>query len=1174
MMLTSRAADRWLSFIWLLPVLTSFFFLTAPVRAATNSVEVIVAQGTVEVARGGQSAWDLVSTNLPYRQLNPGDQIRTKEHSRATIRLSDLTLIELGPNAHLELLRPEDRSPGFSLSRGLLRLFHRGSPGDFYFRTPTASPVIRGTEFMLDVAADGSTRLDLLEGEAALTNNLGTLDLKSGDAALALSGSAPTRTAAPEATTVIQWCLYYPAVLHPDELLLSAQERSALADSIAAYRRGDLVEALAKYPPDRQPTSAHEKIYRAALLLAVGDVAGAEDLLKSLDDADERARLLAAALRTLVAAVKFQPHPTVEPTSDAAPLASSLLAESYYRQSRFQLDAALDLARSASLQAPDSAFGLAWARVAELEFSLGHTPEALEAADAALRVSPRLAQAMVVKGFILAAQNRTAPALAQFEDAIATDGKLGDAWLGRGLCRIRQGHTSEGAADLLVAAAQEPNRALLRSYLGKAFQDTGNTTRAAAELARAKQLDPNDPTAWLYSALVNQQQNRVNEAIHDLEYSQELNDNRQLYRSRLLLDQDRAVRQANLASVYQDAGLFDQSTREAARAVSSDYANPSAHLFLANSYAQLSEPISINLRYETVALSEYLVAQLLAPVSGSALSPYVSQQEYSRLFQRDGLGLSSATEYRSDLDQWRQRGVQYGAYKNMDYALDAYYATQNGNRPNNDFELLTLSAATRVQLSPDDTVFVEAVRTEFESGDLRQFYDQARSDPFLRINESQEPNVFAGYHHVWGPGSHTLLLAALLQDDFRLHTDTNQIPTFRRNPAGNIIGQLIPEFSQFRENLHSDFIAGSVELQQILQSSDNTLIVGGRYQHGEVETTATLAQVPSFSSVTFPSGTQSVNTDLQRAVVYGYDYWEAIDQLWLIGGASFDWISYPKNIDLPPLSSDQVEKHLVSPKVGLIWQPVTNTVLRGAYTRSLGGLYYDQSVRLEPAQVAGFNQAFRSLIPESIEGPVPGAEFETAGLDFSWRLPTDTYLGLGCEWLRADASRSIGSFDSAVFPPLAQPANTLEQLDFNEKSLAANVNQLIGRDWSLGLRYRISQAELSRRLPNVPVSVVPSASQKRSAVLQQLGLLVMFTHPSGFFAELEPQWWLQDNRSLPTEQFWQLNAFVGWRFARRRAELVVGGLNLTGQDYKLNPLNLHPELPRERTLQVSFNFNF
>jgi hypothetical protein len=46
------------------------------------------------------------------------------------------------------------------------------------------------------------------------------------------------------------------------------------------------------------------------------------------------------------------------------------------------------------------------------------------------------------------------------------------------------------------------------------------------------------------------------------------------------------------------------------------------------------------------------------------------------------------------------------------------------------------------------------------------------------------------------------------------------------------------------------------------------------------------------------------------------------------------------------------------------------------------------------------------------------------------------------------------------------------------------------------------------------------------------------------------------------------------RFARRHAELRVSLLNLLDRDYRLNPLTLYTELPRERTLAVSLKFYF
>ena len=53
---------------------------------------------------------------------------------------------------------------------------------------------------------------------------------------------------------------------------------------------------------------------------------------------------------------------------------------------------------------------------------------------------------------------------------------------------------------------------------------------------------------------------------------------------------------------------------------------------------------------------------------------------------------------------------------------------------------------------------------------------------------------------------------------------------------------------------------------------------------------------------------------------------------------------------------------------------------------------------------------------------------------------------------------------------------------------------------------------------------------------------------------------------LPGDYFWQFNALVGFRFPRRRAEIAVGLLNLTDRDYRLNPVNLYADLPRDRTL--------
>jgi len=74
-----------------------------------------------------------------------------------------------------------------------------------------------------------------------------------------------------------------------------------------------------------------------------------------------------------------------------------------------------------------------------------------------------------LRGFVLSAENNLKDAKNSFETAIALQSALGDAWLGRGLCLIKQGQLEAGRRDLLTAAALEPNRAIFRRYLSENF---------------------------------------------------------------------------------------------------------------------------------------------------------------------------------------------------------------------------------------------------------------------------------------------------------------------------------------------------------------------------------------------------------------------------------------------------------------------------------------------------------------------------------------------------------------------------------------------------------------------------------------------------------------------------------------------------------------------------------
>ena len=79
-------------------------------------------------------------------------------------------------------------------------------------------------------------------------------------------------------------------------------------------------------------------------------------------------------------------------------------------------------------------------------------------------------------------------------------------------------------------------------------------------------------------------------------------------------------------------------------------------------------------------------------------------------------------------------------------------------------------------------------------------------------------------------------------------------------------------------------------------------------------------------------------------------------------------------------------------------------------------------------------------------------------------------------------------------------------------------------------------------------------------------------------------WYLQDSlgrtypggtaqtATLPGDEFPQLNLMVGFRLKRQRGEITIGVMNLTGENYRLNPINSYEEFPRERVFYARLRF--
>jgi tetratricopeptide (TPR) repeat protein len=1195
-------------------------FAAAPEQGAA----LLTKENVVDVARSGAS-WQ---AGVPGQPLAIQDQVRTGELSRGTVRLTNLSVLRMDELTTIQILPPEQlgRSEGMNLRGGAVYFFSRERPENLRIQTPVATGALRGTEFHLRVAEDGRTTLTMLDGEVELRNAFGSVALHSGEQGEVVRGQAPRKTAVIETINIIQWCLYYPGVIDVDELKLPEEVGHKLASSVEAYRQGDVLGALRAYPMNRSAKSGPEQIYRAALFLTVGQVDKAEAALRQTTVRNSQRR----ALETLIAAVKYQPKQSAQGVASAQSsvansaqpqTASEWLAQSYYEQAQAKLESALAAAKRAVELSPS--LGFAWTRVAELEFSFGRTRNAARALEQGTLLAPKNAAAFALRGFVLSAQNRIGQAKESFEEAMILDGALGDAWLGHGLCLIRQGHNLEGRADIQTAATLEPNRALFRSYLGKAFSNAGEDREAELELKRSIEIDPNDPTPWLYSALQARQEHRLNAAVRDLEQSVELNDNRRLFRSEFLLDQDRAVRSTNLASIYQDDGMTELSVREATKAVEYDYADASAHRFLADSYNALRDPRRITLRFETPWQNELLLYNLISPVGGGSLSAFVSQQEYSKLFESNRLALTSTIDYLSN-GELHEVGSQYGIYDNISYDFDNEYLYQRSlNRPNSQTDNFEAVGRAKVQLSPQDTAYFEVQTVSLRTGDVAQHFDPNAFAP-IHYHEMQDPGVLLfGYHHDWNPGIQTICLFARLNDSNDLKNP--EFPsllvlgegarvgsqTFR---PGEVTFASLSTSLPLQQHYQSSFEIYDGEINQIFETTFNTLILGARFQQGSFDTTSNFNPAQNFpASVVLDSSVhQHVQVNFDRATGYVYDIVRPIKQLSLTFGLTYDSIEYPQNFRDAPILGTQSSIDRFSPKVGVTWNPMGQLVVRGAYTKALGGASFDESFLLEPTQVAGFTQVYRSIIPESIAGPVSAPRFENYGVSLEDRFSTGTYVGIKGTLQKSSVDRQIGTFQGQGEPPPPPPSpipidspvfasSTPERLRYDEQQLLITVNQLVGEEFSFGGVYRLTAARLEDIFPLLPASVYSRSrvenfealNPNRRATLQQLNLFALFNHPSGFFASADALWSHQENNQssliqvqqfdkntgalangVGNDNFWQLNARIGYRFHRNLAEISIGFLNITDQNYTLNPLNLYEELPRERTVLVRAKLNF
>jgi len=1109
--------------------------INAPLsRAATvcdpGVARMVSVQGNVVVLRVGQSQPQPARLNETYCA---GDRIQVGDKSRADVALANQPVLRLDQNTLITLAGLKDeRASIVELARGALHFFSR-LPRNLEINTGFVNAGVEGTEGLVQVEAD-RTLITIFEGKVLAANAAGSLPVTSGQSAVAVQGQAPVLRTVVRPRDAVQWALYYPPVTYfrPQDFQGAQPWEGMVRNSLEAYGRGDYqraFDALSGAPSNI--TEPRFFAYRAQLLLGVGRV---DEASKDIDQALKLNPNYAdaLALQSVIAVVQNDKERALSVAQKAVAAdpksATALVAQSYAQQANFNLEGARTSLQQAVQADPNNA--LAWARLAEIHMSFAELDDALEAAQKAVALDPNLSRTQMVLGFAYLVRVNTEDAKKAFDRAIELDQADALSRLGLGLAKIRDGAMEEGRKDLEIAASLDANNSIVRSYLGKAYYEEKRSELTDREYATAKELDPKDPTPYFYDAIQKQTTNRPVEALQDLQKAIELNDNRAVYRSELLLDSDLAARSASLGRIYSDLGFQQLALVEGWKSVNTDPSNFSAHRFLADSYSVLP-------RHEIARVSELLQSQLLQPINTTPIQPRLAEanlfaisaggpgalsfNEFNPLFNRDGINFQTSG-LAGENSTYAGEGILSGIYKKASFSFGGFHYQTDGYRTNNDQRDNIANAFGQFELSPQTSVQAEYRYRNSQFGDLLQRFFPENIFPGQR-NNVETNSIRVGARHAFSPNS--ILLGSFIYQV----NETTQKDTQYPQEGVNLLDLKIP---------HQRSAGG--EVQHLFRSQYINLTSGLGYfdVNGALDQRITLGPPiipgPPFTPPTIDI-TGSENLITHHVNAYTYSQINLIKNVTATLGLSFDAVTG----DFPG-----EDKHQVNPKAGITWNPLPDTTFRAAAFRTLKRTLIAQQT-LEPTQVAGFNQFF-----------------DDPNLTKSWRYGTAVdqkftqNLFGGVELSRRNLS--VPFIDFTEDPPPTREA------DWNE-SLVRTYLFWTPHPWfALRAEYHYERLKRDKTFPEG----VTEANTHR------VPLGFSFFHPSGITAGLTATYWNQsgnfggitaaDSIRHGSDDFWTVNAGVSYRLPKRYGFITVGATNLFDTKFKyydpdLNNSSIQPK---------------
>lgn len=1074
--------------------------------AAERAATIISVTGTGQYAETDAAPWLAAETE---QALSAGNLVRTAEFSRMGLLFNDRTQIRLNEKTQLRIKEAETET---RLQIGFGRAWTQTKtlPNRLYMETPSATAAIRGTDWDIEVDANGKTLITVLSGEVDFFNDFGRVRVGENESAEAEIGKAPAKLILVRPKDRVQWVNAFAIEpLRQISLAGAVLENAATPDSaatrislgFAALHAGKPDEALRQFDGVAGVTGAQ------AQLLALGRIS-AMILQENLGQAMAELTVLTREEHLR------QPAPFLL-LADIMLYAGDTPRAVQYLQtgiSRFPADARLYAALSRVwLAAGDAAHAREMAeqalqqdnhkleaRLAEGELARieGDGKTAARAFSAAIEQNPAddrgwfgMGRIHTEKEEVPQARSKLLRAIELNADGLGYQGELGTletfannfddaraaynaalkrkpddyvALTGLGLLELKRGHTEAGLEKFLRASLIEPRFARVHVYIAAAYYQMELAPRALEELNKASQLDSKDPIPHLMASIIYNDLLRPADAIAAARRALKLMPN--LKSLNQLANNQRGT--TNLGQAFAFFGMEEWAQNYAQESYNQFWAG--SHLFLADRYQGLF-----------TKNSELFQGFLADPTAfGNSNRNQTLLQKPGNYFTGSIRGLTAPGSLHGGSPLMQANGFANGIVPLAYFASQERFNLELGDGP---VDLTSTTAALGVSPRHDIGVFLFATKNQNKAGiedetpgveaDLRDLRNTA--------------NVDFGLHYKLSPQSQIWFKYA----QFRSRNRTD----------GSILG--FPTRSRIRVQQPEWMLRHTFELGEQHEISWGA-------ERGERKTASDFRT--DFSDADFP-GFFGVSDFLYDETTYDFylsDRWKPAAPLMLQADVFYQhqqrdasYLKYPIFSNAPELEfadfSDQsIPRHRIRPRVGLVYKLTENALIRMAYQQWL-----------RPAQFSTLGPVATAGIPLDDKFIERGGQMTRYRGQFEWEVTPRNFVSAyyDCKWgknnpfsltpftignlqnLNRLASRDLGSLVRDDLTDFSLPAKGEGRL----QNLGLALNHLLNENWALFGRYVHSSSE--NRSDAFRNNDLPFLSDDAAAIG------ATFIHPSGWY---------------------------------------------------------------------------